>query len=69
VRLGGGVATVRQYLGARPVDELDLAMSPVLMGRGEQLLGGLDLPTLGYTCTRHLRGERVAAHLFLASRK
>jgi len=65
VRLGGGVATLRQYLSARLIDELHLALSPVLLGQGEHLLGGLDLRALGYTCTRHVRGERVAAHLFL----
>jgi dihydrofolate reductase len=69
VRVGGGVATVRQYLSARLVDELHLAMSPVLMGRGEQLLGGLDLPALGYTCTRHVPSERAVAHLFLQKQK
>jgi len=65
VRLGGGVATIRQYLQARLIDELHLAMSPVVMGQGEQLLGGLDLRDLGYKCTRHLPGHRAAAHVFL----
>jgi dihydrofolate reductase len=65
VRLGGGVATVRQYLSARLLDELHLAISPVVMGRGEHLLGGLDLRALGYACTKHLAGHRAAAHVFL----
>ena len=54
-----------QYLQARLIDELHLAMSPVVMGQGEQLLGGLDLRDLGYKCTRHLPGHRAAAHVFL----
>jgi dihydrofolate reductase len=66
VRLGGGVATLRQYLRARLVDELHLAVSPVLLGQGEHLFGGLDLRALGYTCTKHVRSERAAVHVFLA---
>jgi dihydrofolate reductase len=65
VRIGGGVATVRQYLRARLIDELHLAMSPVLLGRGENLFHGLDLAALGYRCTRTVAGER-ATHVFLA---
>jgi len=67
VRLGGGVATVREYLRAGLVDELHLAVRPVLLGRGEHLLGGLDLPALGYACERQLTGER-AWHVFLRKR-
>ncbi|MDE1898923.1 MAG: dihydrofolate reductase family protein [Xanthomonadaceae bacterium] len=64
VRLGGGVATVRQYLQAGLVDELHLALSPVLLGQGEALFAGLDLPALGYACTESIPGER-ATHLRL----
>jgi dihydrofolate reductase len=53
IRLGGGVSTIRQYLQARLVDEMHLAITPVLLGSGESLLGGLDLKALGYACTRH----------------
>jgi len=53
VRIGGGVATVRQYLQARLVDELHLVYSPVLLGSGEHLLSGLDLPALGYRVAEH----------------
>lgn len=53
VRIGGGVATVRQYLQARLVDELHLVYSPVLLGSGEHLLCGLDLPALGYRVAEH----------------
>ena len=54
VRLGGGVATIRQYLRAGLVDELHLAIAPVLLGAGEALFAGLDLPQLGYRCTEHV---------------
>jgi dihydrofolate reductase len=64
VRLGGGVSTVRQYLKARLVDEMHLAISPLLLGSGEHLLAGLDLPALGYVCGRHVNSEK-ASHLFV----
>jgi dihydrofolate reductase len=64
VRLGGGVATIRQYLRAALIDELHLAISPVLLGAGEALLAGIDLPSLGYQCTEHVAGAR-AMHVFL----
>ena len=54
VRLGGGVATIRQYLRAGLIDEMHLAMSPVLLGSGECLLEGIDAPKLGYRCTEHV---------------
>lgn len=59
VRLGGGVATLRQYLQARLIDELHLAVRPVLLGRGEALFAGLDLGALGYECVEHVAGERA----------
>jgi dihydrofolate reductase len=62
VRLGGGVATVRAYLHARLVDELHLALAPVLLGSGENLWAGLDLAALGYECSGYTAGEK-AAHL------
>jgi dihydrofolate reductase len=64
VRLGGGVATIRQYLQARLIDDLHLVMRPVLLGSGESLLSGLDLRTLGYQVQRSLAGER-ANHVYL----
>ena len=67
VRLGGGAATVREYLQARLLDELHLAVSPVLLGRGEPLFAGLDLAALGYEVDRYIPGER-AAHMLLRRR-
>jgi len=67
VRLGGGAATIRQYLQAGLVDDLHLALRPLLMGRGEPLFDGLDLDALGYECTGMQPGER-AVHMFLRKR-
>ena len=67
IRIGGGVSTIRQYLHAGLIDELHLAMRPVLLGRGEALLAGMDLPALGYECAEHIAGER-AMHVFLRKR-
>ncbi len=67
VRLGGGVATVRQYLRAGLVDELHLAVRPVLLGKGEHLWHDMDMHALGYECTNCVPGER-ATHVFLHKR-
>jgi len=67
VRLGGGVATVRQYLQAGLVDELHLAVRPLLLGTGENLFAGLDLHALGYECWKATAGER-ATHVLLRKR-
>ena len=67
VRLGGGVATIRQFLQARLIDELHLAIRPVLLGSGENLLNGIDTRALGYECTKYVAGER-AMHVFLRKR-
>ena len=64
VRIGGGVATIRQYLRAGLIDELHLALAPVLLGSGERLFADLDLLTLGYRCTEFV-STPVAAHILL----
>jgi dihydrofolate reductase len=64
VRLGGGVATIRQYLRAGLIDELHLVLRPVLLGSGEHLLHDIDMHALGYRCSRSIAGER-GTHLFL----
>ncbi len=65
IRLGGGASSVRQYLQAGLIDDLHLAQAPVVLGRGENLFHGLDLPALGYSCTGQVAGER-ATHITLA---
>ena len=67
VRIGGGVSTVQQYLRAQLIDEMHLALAPVLLGEGENLWRGLDLYTLGYKVDEHVQGER-ALHLFVRRR-
>ncbi len=64
VRLGGGVATIRQYLRAGLIDEMHLAISPVLLGSGENLFGGIDAAKLGYRCTEYVASEK-AMHVVL----
>lgn len=64
VRIGGGVATIRQYLQAGSIDELHLAFRPVLMGKGENLIQGIDMPALGYECTEHT-ASKYALHVLL----
>lgn len=64
VRLGGGVATVREYLRAGLVDEMHLAISPVVLGSGESLFQGLDLRALGYRCVEHVPTQG-ATHVVL----
>jgi dihydrofolate reductase len=59
VRLGGGVATIQQYLRARLIDEMHLAIPPILLGSGEQLFAGLDAVALGYRCSEHASRANV----------
>ena len=67
VRVGGGVNVIRQYLRQRLIDEMHLAIAPVLLGRGERLFDGIDLPALGYACTRHAHSA-LATHVVLTRR-
>ncbi|MFH2135484.1 MAG: dihydrofolate reductase family protein [Pseudomonadota bacterium] len=64
VRIGGGANTIRQYLQAGLIDELHIAISPVLLGRGEPLFVGLDLRTLGYECVQSVPTEK-ATHVVI----
>ena len=64
VRLGGGVATVRQYLTAGLIDEIHLVIAPALLGRGEHLLAGIDAVGLGYRCAEHATTD-LATHVVL----
>jgi dihydrofolate reductase len=65
VRVGGGVSTIQHYLRARLIDEMHLAMAPVLLGRGENLFAGIDLPALGYRCTERVTTPRTS-HVMIA---
>ena len=64
VRLGGGAATIQQYLRAGLIDEMHLAIAPVVLGSGEHLFSDLDLLKLGYRCLEHVPSER-ATHIVL----
>ena len=65
IRIGGGVATVRQFLTARLIDEMHIVVSPVLLGGGEALLAGIDLPQLGYAVSEHASSGK-ATHVVLS---
>jgi dihydrofolate reductase len=67
IKIGGGVETVRQYIRAGHVDEIHLAVAPVVLGRGEALFDGIDLRSLGYRITEHVSTER-ATQVVLARR-
>jgi dihydrofolate reductase len=64
VRVGGGPATIRQYLQAGLIDQLHIAISPVVLGSGESLFAGIDLLKLGYKCTEHATSN-AAMHVVL----
>jgi dihydrofolate reductase len=64
VRIGGGPHTIRQYLRAGLIDEMHVAIAPVLLGEGERLFDGVDLRTLGYACVQHAASEK-ATHVVL----
>jgi dihydrofolate reductase len=64
VKIGGGVETVRQYLRAGLVDEMHFAVSPVVLGRGEAIFAGIDLPALGYRVVEHQASD-LATHVVL----
>ena len=67
VRIGGGADVIRQYLRAGLIDELHLAIAPLLLGSGEPLLHGIDLPALGYECVQSSASEK-ATHVVLRRR-
>jgi dihydrofolate reductase len=65
VRLGGGVNVIQQFLRERLIDDMHVAISPVLLGAGERLFDGVNLPALGYACTKHVASPR-ATHMVLS---
>ena len=64
VRIGGGVSTIRQYLAAGQIDEMHLAVSPVLLGEGEHLFSGINLAELGFSPQSTVAGEK-ATHVLI----
>ena len=67
IRLGGGVAVIQQYLRAGLIDEMHVAISPFLLGTGEQLFTDIDLVKLGYQCTEHVPSPNTT-HIVLTKR-
>jgi dihydrofolate reductase len=67
VRIGGGVSVVRQCLMAGQIDEMHLAVSPILLGEGEHLFSGINLPKLGFTPSTTVPGEN-ATHVLIKKR-
>ena len=67
IRIGGGAATIRQYLEAGLIDEMHVAIAPILLGGGESLFAGLDLPALGYEVTEHVP-TAAATHVVMTRR-
>lgn len=59
VRLGGGVATIQQFLRAGLLDEMHLAIAPVLLGSGERLFSNIDMPALGFKCVEHVATQNT----------
>ncbi|HXR62598.1 MAG TPA: dihydrofolate reductase family protein, partial [Rudaea sp.] len=68
VRIGGGPNTIRQYLREGLIDELHVAISPVLLGRGERLFEEIDMRALGYECVEFVASEKVT-HVVLRRRE
>jgi dihydrofolate reductase len=64
IKIGGGVSTVKQYLAAGLIDELHFAVAPVVLGRGEAMFSGIDLPALGFRVTEKAASE-FATHIVL----
>jgi dihydrofolate reductase len=67
VRIGGGASVIRQYLMAGHIDEMHLALSPVLLGEGEHLFSGINLHALGMAVERSVTGEN-ATHVVIKKR-
>lgn len=68
IRIGGGASTIQQYLRARLIDEMHLAVSPVVLGSGERLFEGVNLVELGYECVEHV-GTPNATHVVIRKKK
>ena len=67
MRVGGGAATIRQYLREGLIDEMHLAIAPLVLGSGEPLFTGVDVLKLGYECEEHV-ATPAATHVVLRKR-
>jgi len=67
VRLGGGVATIQQYLRARLIDEMHIAIAPILLGSGERLFSDIDRLSLGYDSAEHVSSPNATHVVFKKS--
>ena len=67
VRIGGGPSTIQQYLRKSLIDDMHIAISPILLGRGERLFDGVDLRASGYTCVEQVASEK-ATHIVIRRR-
>jgi dihydrofolate reductase len=65
VVVGGGAATVRQYLSARLVDDLHLVLVPILLGSGERLFENVGVDFNDYACVDHVSSSAVT-HVHLS---
>lgn len=69
VRIGGGASTIQQYLRARLIDEMHIAIVPVLLGDGERLFDHLDGGPGGYECVEFVSSPSVAHIRFSRTEK
>lgn len=65
IRIGGGASTIRQFLQKGLIDEMHIAISPVILGTGEPLFQGVNLRELGYSCKEQV-GSELATHYFIS---
>jgi dihydrofolate reductase len=65
IRIGGGANTVQQFLRDGLIDEMHIAVTPVILGAGERLFEGVNLRELGYGCKQKISTE-LATHFFIS---
>ena len=68
VALGGGPATIRQFIGADLLDEVHLVIAPVLLGGGERLFEHLPSSISDWSCSE-LTCSQGIAHVYLKRNK
>ena len=65
IRIGGGANTIQQFLRDGSIDEMHLAVAPVILGAGERLFERVNLRELGYVCKEQV-GTQLATHYFIS---